>query len=240
LDDIEQTANANANRLRQLTRTEEDADGRLRGAGLTLDHPQVATLAVMVETLKKLEKDAVKNLEKAMRAHPLGPWVKSQAGVGDKQAARLLAAIGDPYWRSDLLDENGYVRVPAGPRTVSALWAYCGKHVDDSGVGARRKKGQRANWSVSAGSRAYVIAESCIKQTGAVMSNGVIRARSPYRDVYDDRRSHTDVTHPEWSDGHRHNDAMRVAAKAFLRELWVESRRLHTVAADRQLNGGVG
>ncbi|WP_369068577.1 hypothetical protein [Kineococcus terrestris] len=230
LDDIERTANANANRLRMLTRDVEDSDGRIRGAGLTAEHPQVATLTAIVDTLKQLEKDATRNLEKAMKAHPLGPWVKAQAGVGNKQAARLLAAIGDPYWREDLLHEDGTVRVPAGPRTVSALWAYCGRHVID-GDAARRRKGQRANWSVSAGSRAYVIAEACIKQTGEPMKNGITRARSPYRDVYDARRAHTLMTHPEWTDAHSHNDAMRVTTKALLRDLWIEARRLHHEAA---------
>lgn len=240
LDDLEKVRMANANRLRILTTLEADEDGVVRGFGLDESHPDVARLAAMVESLVKLEHDATLNLQRAMRKHLLGPWVKAQVGIGEKQAARLLAAIGDPYWNT----------AADRPRTVSALWAYCGLHVlpasqerndtqsvlaggdqtGDShpdlrirdthgttvGVAARRRKGQRANWSTTAKTRAYLIALSCIKQ-----------ARSPYRATYDQRRAHTAVTHPEWTDGHSHNDAIRVTSKAILRDLWIEARRIH-------------
>lgn len=119
LDDLERVRVANENRLRQLTRDETDSDGEERGFGLTLDHPDVARLASLVEALAQAEREATKNLQRHMRKHPLGPWVKQQRGVGEKQAARLLAAIGDPYW-NDLHNR---------PRTVSELWAYTGYHV---------------------------------------------------------------------------------------------------------------
>jgi len=90
-----------------------------------------------------------------------------------------------------------------------------------AGVAARRRKGVRANWSTDAKTRAYLIAASCIKQ-----------ARSPYRAVYDTRRAHTSITHPEWSPGHSHNDALRVASKAILRDLWAAARDSHEAEAD--------
>ena len=57
-------------------------------------------------------------------------------------------------------------------------------------------------------------------------------ACSPYRVVVDERRKHTAVTHPDWTPGHSLNDAMRVASKRLLRDLWREARRLHEVASD--------
>lgn len=140
LDDIEGVRVANENRLRQLTRDVEDKDGEERGFGLTLDHPDVARLAAMVkgmlctsEVIRDLgvpkgsrravgcclEHDAERNLKKKIRNHPLGPWIRSAHGVGDKQGARLLGAIGDPYW-NDPRDR---------PRTLYELYAYCGLHV---------------------------------------------------------------------------------------------------------------
>lgn len=86
-----------------------------------------------------------------------------------------------------------------------------------AGVAPKRRKGQRANWSTDAGMRAHLIAESCIKQMD----------RSPYRATYDARRARTDETHPEWTAGHSHNDALRVTAKAILRDLWREAKRIH-------------
>jgi hypothetical protein len=294
LDDLERVKNANANRLRQLTRSVEDSDGELRGFGLDETHPDVARLAAMVDALVKLEHYAELNLKRALRKHPLHGWVKSMRGVGEKQAARLLAVIGDPYIRPALTRADG-TELPEGPRTVSALWAYCGLHVlpvgghspsdthtpsaasgaeppghnaldthaSDArdggdtdpgardthsvtvGVAPRRRRGERANWSTIAKTRAYLIAESCIKQLDSRCRTGQVRhdahdvlagpaARhldgctcSPYRVVYDQRRTHTRTTRPEWTDGHAHADAMRVASKAVLRDLWRAARDLH-------------
>lgn len=256
LDDLERTRIANENRLRQLTRNEVDADGEERGFGLTLDQPQVAALADVVAALGKMEHQSTLNLQRAVRKHPLGPWVKATVGVGEKQGARLLAAIGDPYWNT-LHDR---------PRLVSELWAYCGLHVllaaqsssgtqgtyggggkqgdpgqsvsdthsRAAGVAPTRARGQRANWSTVAKTRAYLIAESCIKQ-----------ARSPYRAVYDDGRTkYADAVHAApcrrcgpsgkpadtgtpLSAGHQHARAMRLVMKELLRDLWSESKRLH-------------
>lgn len=259
LDDIERTRIANANRLRQLTRDEPDADGEERGFGLTLAQPQVAALADVVEALGKLEHAATLNLQRAVRKHSLGPWINATVGVGEKQGARLLAAIGDPYWNT-LYDR---------PRLVSELWAYCGLHVlpaaqvkpdtqmprggggklGDPGQGATeahttaagvaptRARGQRANWSTTAKTRAYLVAESCIKQ-----------ARSPYRAVYDQGRTkYADAVHEVpcrrcgpsgkpaetgslLSAGHQHARAMRLVMKEILHDLWTESKRIHDTA----------
>lgn len=251
LDDTESTKIANENRLRQLTFS--FADG---GFGLTEDHPDVWNLIKLVEALGKVEHQAVLQLQRKMRKHPLGPWVKAQKGVGDKQAARLLASIGDPYW-NDLHNR---------PRTVSELWAYCGLHVlpashpsDDSqrsaaggysisaggdsgqrlgatqpflaGVAARRQKGTKANWSTLAKTRAYLISESML--------------RSGNREVYDKRKAATEgrlhaspcvrcgpkgkpaLPGSAWSDGHRHADALRIQSKELLKGLWREAKRIH-------------
>ncbi|MFJ4847568.1 hypothetical protein [Streptomyces sp. NPDC088733] len=278
LDDIERTRIANENRLRQLTRDEPDSDGEERGFGLTLDQPQVAALADIVDALGKMEHASTLNLQRAVRKHPLGPWVKATVGVGEKQGARLIAAIGDPYWNT-LHDR---------PRLVSELWAYCGLHVlpaahvhdgplrtfggggqthpghggldshlssagvikqgdpghsrigshaKPAGVAPTRARGQRANWSTTAKTRAYLVAESCIKQ-----------ARSPYRAVYDaGRAKYADALHQTacrrcgpsgkpaavgtpLSAGHQHARAMRLVMKEILKDLWLESKRLHETA----------
>ena len=225
LDDLEKVRIANENRVRQLTRTEEDSDGEERGFGLTLDNPMVKKLVTSVEALAQAEKDATANLQKAMKAHPLGPWVKSQNGVGEKQAARLLATIGDPFW-NDLHDR---------PRTVSELWAFCGYAVHDGHAQARRR-GERSNWSADAKMRTYLIAVSCVKQSAE---------KSKYRRVYDEGRAkYADAVHPHdckrcgpagkpaaagspLSAGHQHNRAIRLISKELLKDLWIASRDLY-------------
>lgn len=347
LDDIERTRIAAENRLRHLTRDDLDEDGLKRDLGLPLTVPAVHAQAALVEALQTLEHQAILALKRQVRTHPLGPWIKNTIGVGEKQGARLLAAIGDPYWNS----------LHNRPRTVSELWAYCGlhvlrtshvvgaaqessagadstsgqailvpestlpapdqnttpssshpssdahtstaaagsdiatdqgsndlqssrvggeqagsshpkhdahtwtaaavdpaggdpatapanTHVGDAGVAPRRQRGQKVNWSTTAKSRAFVIAESCIKQ-----------ARSPYRAVYDDGRvKYLDATHSApchrcgpagkpaaagtpLSPGHQHARALRLVMKELLKDLWRESRRLHGITDDRHPGG---
>jgi hypothetical protein len=106
-----------------------------------------------------------------------------------------------------------------------------------AGVAPTRARGQRANWSTTAKTRAYLVAESCIKQ-----------ARSPYRAVYDDgRKKYEDALHPApckrcgpsgkpaetgspLSAGHQHARAMRLVMKEILKDLWRESKRIHETA----------
>lgn len=266
LSDLETVRIANENRLRQLTRSAADSDGETRGFGLDEAHPDVARLAALVAMLAQAEHQATLNLQRLMRGHPLGPWLKAQKGVGEKQGARLLATIGDPYIRPEITREDGTVE-PSRPRLVSELWAYCGYHVlpagghccsgthepgaaggngshpshhltgtheGSAGVAAKRQKGQRANWSAAAKMRAFLIAESCIKQSG-----------TPYRAVYDaTRRKYADAIHhaecarcgpkgrpaspgTPLSAGHQHARALRAVAKTILRDLWREARDIH-------------
>lgn len=203
--DIEQMRIATANRLRILTLDEADEDGVMRGWSLPDNHPSVIALRYQFEAFEIQEKTMEKALAKQLKTHPLHPWIKSQIGLGDKQTARLLGVIRDPYWNE----------LHQRPRTVSELWAYSGLHVID-GQGAKRRKGQQSNWSAEAKSRIYLIAVSCIKQS-----------KSPYRAVYDDRRAHTAITHPDWTDGHSHNDALRIMGKEILKQLWIQSRAIH-------------
>jgi len=50
--------------------------------------------------------------------------------------------------------------------------------------------------------------------------------KGPFGEVYVKRRLHTDVTHPEWTAGHSHADALRIMMKEFLKQLWREWNRI--------------
>lgn len=242
LDDLERTRIANENRVRQLTRSVEDSDGETRGLGMDSSHPVVGKLTEIVEAMAAIEHQTVLTLQRRLRLHQMHPWLKAQVGIGEKQGARLLAALGDPYWN----DLHGR------PRLVSELWAYCGLHVVRSGgdadhwnsdthgtavgVAPSRKRGSKANWSADAKMRVYLVAESCIK-----------RSDSPYRPAYDlGRAKYEGALHEaeckrcgpkskpaqvgsELSKGHQHARAMRLVMKEILKEMWREARRLHSV-----------
>jgi hypothetical protein len=267
LDDLEKVRIATENRVRSL--------GQVKGLDGTAEADRMAG---MVDGIKQLEHDAELELKRAMRAHPLGPAVKAMRGVGDKQAGRLLAAIGDPYIHS----------VTGQPRRVSQLWAYAGYHVlrsgqsgpdaqvapagadtsqggdaghpgtdtqaPHAGVAPSRARGQRANWNDDAKMRAFLVAESCLKQLRkpCVKPDGQAWAEhvdgcqcSPYRIIYDDgRRKYAEAVHSvackrcgpagkpaaagsPLSEGHKHARAIRLISKAVLRDLWIAGRDLH-------------
>lgn len=226
LDDIERTRIANENRLRSLKEKDDD------------DHPVIVETQAIVDSLLKIEQASTKTLERVMRSHPLGPWIKRTPGVGLKQGARLLAAIGDPYIRPTIYDDGVEIE-PSRPRRGPAeLWAYCG--LGDARTQRRQKKVQDT-WKTAAKSRAYLVAESCMKAR-----------TSPYRLVYDDTRAkYADAVHDEpcvrcgpsghpapagspLSLGHQHARALRRVAKEILKDLYVEARALHQRPADTQ------
>lgn len=249
LTDIESARISMANRHRQL-------------AELDAGQADIRRLAALIEGLEQLEHVAVLDLQRAMRAHPLGPWVKRSKGVGEKQAARLLASIGNPYWNSL------HQRPRRGP---AELWAYCGYHVISpdgqsgaaahprhavggpllpvdpkrsdvrsrcvdgqssatptdparpstpgehvGGVAPKRRKGQRSNWNSTARTRAYLVAESCMKSR-----------EGTYRPDYDKGRS----KYSGLPDGHAHNRALRLVAKAVLRDIFLEAKKWHEAAS---------
>ena len=248
LDDAEKTRIAQENRLRQLTRDEPDKDGLERGFGLTEAHPAVRALAAQVESLKTLEHGMTLALQRELRAHPLYPWIKEQVGLGKKQTARLLAAVGDPYWHpvhnrprkvSELVAYAGYHNVPAS-QTVTDSQVGCAGGGSTSGsnesqhdpdahpgrafVAARRRKGQRVNWSTEAKTRVYLVAVSCIKQAGPT-EKCPDRRVSPYRPVYDAARAK--YAGLPISDLHAHNRALREVGRAVIKDLWRQARAVH-------------
>jgi hypothetical protein len=189
-------------------------------------------------------------MQKHMRKSLWGPWLKSALGVGEKQLARLLAEIGDPYWNN--ADDRS--------RTVSALWAYCGMHVvpHEAGgadvVAPARRRGAQHNWSEQARKRIYLIAESCLKQLkkSCVANKDLGYAVhvdncecSKYRRIYDaTRQRYASAVHQveckrcgpsgkpaepgsSLSDGHKHGRAIRAMGKAVLVDLWLEARQQH-------------
>jgi hypothetical protein len=194
LDDLERTRIATENRVRSLR--------QVKGMEGT---KQEERLQAMVDDLSALERGATLELKRALRQHRLGPWVKRTVGVGEKQGARLLASVGDPYVRAPRYEDDVEIE-PSRPRTVSELWAYCGY-----APGQKRQKGVKSNWNAKAKMRAYLIAESCMKQM-----------HSPYRAVYDAARAQ--YLERDTTDGHKHNMALRRVAKEILKDLWIEAR----------------
>lgn len=191
VDDLERVRIATENRRRSLIQVKG-----LEGS------PEEERLGDMAESLHKIERAAIRDLEKQMTAHPLGRFAEQNTGVGLKSLARLLGTVGDPCSYVDR--ETGEVI----ERTVSKLWAYCGYK-----PGQGKYKGQEHNYSRIAKTRTYLIAESCMKNR-----------KSPYRPVYEAARAkYEERDLPDWR---KNSMALRVVSKEILKDLW-KFRRGH-------------
>lgn len=177
-------------------------------------------------------------------------WVKDTPGLGEHLVARLVGAIGHPvtaqpyHWEGEGADRVLIADEPFA-RNVAKLWALCG-HGDPN---RRKRKGMSAEDAMALGNPkakmlTHLIAEGCMKCVGsrsiseaqgasaadtdsdggatwvAKTSSTPPRRRSPYRDVYDRGRL-IYAQREEWTDAHRHNAALRLVGKEFLRDLWL-------------------
>lgn len=179
-----------------------------------------AWLTTAVAILAGEEKEAKKRIAREWRSHPLAPWAETVRGLGGHSCAVIVALLnGDPYiaypkrWAGGKV--SGYwVEDSPYARMVSQLWAYCGH-----GAPSRRAKGMDQDDAMAMGkpllkSRVHLVAEDFLKQSNET-----------YRAVYDEAKA-VGLSR-EWTLGHAHNHALRLVAKRFLVDLWLESKRLH-------------
>lgn len=203
LDDLEHVRIANSNRIGALERE--------HGSSL----PE---LDLTQESLVKVEHEALLQLQRAWRKHPLAPWAKDIPGCGEKLISRLITVIGDPADRPN----------------VAKLWAYCG-HGNPT---RKRSKGMTQEELFKAGN------PEAKKRVWLLASQFVKTMNSPYRLVYEEARErYKDRVHEKaclrcgpsghpaapgtpWNLGHQHAAAIRYVGKIFLRDMWKEAVRL--------------
>ena len=216
LDDLEGLRIRNSNRIGALEREYGEA----------LPH-----LHLVQEHLAVTEHIAELELIRQWRKHPLAPWAKGIHGAGEKLMARLLAEIGDPV-HGDPKNENPV------ERNVAKLWAYCGV-------------GDPARIAIPKGAtqeELFKRGRPGAKKAAWKLAFQFMRTpASPYRDVYlEARAKYADAIHEKpcaqckgkagspLSDGHQHARALRKVTKDFLRDLWIESRRLHSACGTQR------
>lgn len=128
--------------------------------------------------------------------------------------------------------------IPAGdpyPRTVSQLWAFCGV-----GKPGRREKGMSQEDALALGKPLLKARMRGIAERLKMNHNAHFEA------VYAAARTRVEARNHEkpcpqcggkgkgpaaegtpWRDGHKHAHALRIVAKQFLLELWIEAKRIH-------------
>lgn len=192
---------------------------------------------ILLKNLEKQEKEyekEIKNLlegkgEKTknwMKTHtllvtpyPIYDWLKTIKGISHILSAKLIA----------------YIDIKNSP-TVSCLWYYSGQAPQ-----CKRTKGKKANWHHDLKMACFQIADSFMKQRTPV-----------YRDIYDVEKekqsklmekvkkkskgySKIKDSAPK-SKGHAHARALRKSVKAFLKDYWVEAKRLESKSKKHHIN----
>jgi len=164
---------------------------------------------------------AEKAMEKAAKELPVFRWIESIRGAGALGLATIVAEAGDlanypnpaKLWkRLGFAPFDGYAgstwkRATWRPRTLTAE-----EWIANPFSGERYAlMSQIATWLVNA---QWIAGDKKAGEEG--------RPNGPYGEVYAVRRKQTLASHSDWTDGHRRKDALRIAMKAFLRDLWAE------------------
>jgi hypothetical protein len=185
-------------------------------------------LAVVVHTTDRAREPAdemraaaEKAMEKAAKDLPVFAWIESIRGAGALGLATIVAEAGD------LADY-------AGP---AKLWKRLGFAPYDGCAGSTWK---RETWRPRALTADEWIANpfsgeryALMHQVATWLVNTQVesaeksetefgRPTGPFGELYVRRREHMKEYHPDWTDGHCRKDALRIAMKAFLRDLWCE------------------
>ena len=151
------------------------------------------------ERFDALEAEADRDIAALVKDRPIVKAMTQVRGVGFLLAAKVVAMIDIER-----------------AATVSALWRYCGYAVMD-GERERPTKGEKLHYN------------SRLKTTCYLVGTSFLRSNSPYRKIYDLAREYYAANRPDWTEGHRHNAAMRKMIKVWLAHLWVIWRTLEAL-----------
>jgi len=203
--------------LRMLAECFEDAQKARISCGLRMGSGTVAPdfYVAMEAAQKAVEHLAALELHRCYRRTvdpEIVAWQKAERGVGEHMLARLFGVIGHPVHTTVHRHEGPereVVVVGEMDRTVSQLWSYCGCGDPER----KRRSGMSQEAALSLGSpRAKMLVH--------LIAESIVKARGPLRQVYDDRRYAT-ADREDWTPMHKHNDALRLLGKAFLKDLWL-------------------
>lgn len=239
-------ARGDVDSLRLLTATWEDIQ-KTRLAASQRGQDDLASV------LKSQEDRYARQIKRELEKHAIWPWLSQFPGLGGVHTARLIGYIGDPRrFPGQRCDKGHYsaplymvgtvcpvttidgpcegVMLPPRPHTgTRSLWHWAGLM-----PGARRKKGQRADFNP--------IVKTLVLMPGG-LAEQIVRSRVPhYRDVYDATK---DRLNRERADGLRPFQidaiARKVAAKKFVGDLLAEMKRVAAVEkpeSDSACGGG--
>ncbi len=176
---------------------------------------ELELLTICLAPLEARRKVVEKEMAKLVTKLPVYEWMKGVAGLGEIGLAVIIGEAGDignypnvrhlwrrlglaPYggramsnWHGNELTAEEWTTCGYSPRRRAEIYACVGDSLGKHQLGSAKKAG--TDFSV---------------------------AKGLYGHVYVKRRTHCLETHPDWTRGHAHDDAMRVMTKAVLKDLW--------------------
>jgi hypothetical protein len=173
------------------------------------------------EPFDAIRKAAESAMEKLTEHLPVAEWIKGVRGAGALGLATIVAEAGDL----------------ANYPNPAKLWKRLGFAPYDGHAGSSWK---RQTWRPRTLTAEEWIANPFSGERYALMHQIIVwlvnaqwigkaktesgegEPNGPYGEIDAARRKHTMQTHPDWTDGHRRMDALRVTMKAFLKDLHVE------------------
>lgn len=149
----------------------------------------------------ELESELDRDIKEVVIDHVMYKQLTCVKGIGPMMAAKLLALIE--------IDRCS---------TISALWRYAGLAVIN-GKAERPVKGERLHYSKRMKSLLYNIAGQMLK------------AQSPYVDIYYEWKEHYKLNRSDWTKNHCHLAAIRKMNRIFLEHLWRRWRMVEGLPA---------
>lgn len=189
------------------------------------EQPELAFLSAvrLIQSQKLIQihrKAAEKQLATLVEQLPVWPWAAEVRGFAHASLARLVGEIGD------LSDYPNPAKV--WKRMGVGLVVIDGERTRQRRVGGKRPSKSELSVAELHGYspiRRAILFAAC---------EPLMKQNDHYKAIYDARRSHTLVTHPEWANAktaegkattsykkHYRFDALRIMSKAFLKDLWV-------------------
>jgi hypothetical protein len=222
-EEAREKINARAARLVAKALADEAPDAEDEAIVETMS-AELTLLAICLKPLTMRRQNVEGEMCKLVRQLAVYPWTKNVKGLGEIGLAVIVGEAGDlgkypnvrHLWRRLGLApyEGRAMSNWHGNELSSEEWIECGY--------SRRRRAEIFS----------CVEESLAKwQLGSAKKAGTdfSVAKGPYGELYVRRRTHCLKTHPDWSRGHLHADAMRIMVKQVIKDLWREWCRVEGI-----------
>jgi hypothetical protein len=169
--------------------------------------------------MDEVRDDSTAGIEELAAQLPVAPWVESIPGAGILGLALIVAEAGplDNYANPEKLWKRlGFAPYDGHAGSTWKRETWRPRKLDKEEWIANPFSGER--YATMYTIALWLVNKQWISAAKAGADEGHPNGR--YGEVYAARRIRTEISHPEWTPGHRRQDGLRIAFKQFLVDLW--------------------